>query len=333
MTLRSWGWLAAVSALLAQGHPDIERAQALSLAGRDRPAAAVLDSLLALPELSRRHRGEALYLRAVWSEDPEVMERGLERYLQEYENGPRSAEAEMRLGRLDYARRHVEEALLHFDRAAEKGLREEGALWKGLCASVLGQSGSAQENLSRAAESGNGKIRHRALMALGDLQRRSRDFEKALDTYARVREESRQGPGWWSAATYHMVACHEALDDPRAAEAMILELVEESPQSYEAGLVRDRLQMQNRPLPPSAGEADAPAQFLVQLGAFTVVEHAARLADSLRTLGYPVQVQSGDAIHRVLVGGYGTRDEAAAVGDSLDTRFKSGYQIIEPDGR
>lgn len=330
-------WLFGLASVVqAQTHPEVVRAENLERAGRLEAARSLLDSLLATDTLSQRHRAECTYLRGVLSQDPDAYERRLLDYVQHFDDPPQAGDAELRLGRLAYARRQLEEALRHFDRAIDLGRTEEGNLWKGLTASVLGQTGSAEECLSKAAASGNAKVRQRALMAWGDLERRSRDFEAALGPYRKVREEAEPGPGWWSAATLSMAGCYHNLEDVDEEQRLLREILTRSPASYEAALCRNRIQQVTAegPAPEQAEAGQASdVSFSVQMGAFSLAEYAAQLADSLRVLGYPARVATQDDIHRVMVGRYATRDEAAAAGDSLDAHFKSGYEIIESGGR
>ena len=75
------------------------------------------------------------------------------------------------------------------------------------------------------------------------------------------------------------------------------------------------------PAPPSRAPAPAAtpraAQFVVQVGAFSVQENANRLRDELLASGHRAFVDH-DEYHRVRIGPFATRDEAVAVRTSLE---------------
>ena len=338
------------ASLRARSAP-LDAALADLTAGRRQEARAALDSLLAADALGEAERGEAEYHRALLEEDGAAFEERIRNLLRREVTPARKGRLHLRLGHVAFARKDLEGALAEFRLARDGGLKEEGSLWEGLTALALGDGVAAREGLEQAAASGNSSIRQRARLALGDAHRLSGNWEAAVKAYRQVREDLRTGPGWWPTAAYHEADCLETLGRRDEAIAILQDLVERFPAAYEAPLARNRLRAwadflldeegeeerpDEPPVPVPGGEGPpqtpiaAGPGFTLQVGAFGMSANAEGLARALRGRGVEgVRVETGeDALHRVLIGRFPTRDAAETAGDSLGTEFSIGFTVL-----
>jgi len=91
------------------------------------------------------------------------------------------------------------------------------------------------------------------------------------------------------------------------------------------GMIRSDLAREEEGAGRTGAAEEAPPPegpvYLVQVGAFRVQGNAERLADRLRGKGYLVRIverpQGGGVLHRVLVEGFGSRDEALSARDRI----------------
>lgn len=326
--------------LPVRGEDALTAARARIAAGDRAEARAMLDSLLAAADtLTADNRTQAYYLRTLLEENGAAFADRLRSLLREDPESERRAWIDLSLGKVAFAEGDLAEALTHFRDAAEHGLREEGRLWEGLTAYALGDGAGARKALDAVRASGNRALRERALLVTGDTFRAAKAWDAAAAAYRKVREEEEPGLGWWAAAAYREAECLDQLDREADAVAVLRELAERAPRSYESALAQARLRETDSAVAPAAGEPEegaAPAaepyrRFTVQVGAFGSEDNAKGLAQRVETAGFSsVRVVLGyDNLYRVLVGRIEDRSGAESLGDSLGASLGLGFSVVE----
>jgi|GEM_PF-6867446 len=129
------------------------------------------------------------------------------------------------------------------------------------------------------------------------------------------------------------------------ARERLVRLVERLPDAYEAPLARRQLHLLETPVGPAIPEppaeaagsaarlADTAGAYAIQVGAFSVEQHARDLAAEMRAKGFPeVRLVARDGIHRVYIGRFATREEAESLGDSLIAVAAAGFSIVPLTG-
>ncbi len=344
---RAVGLILLAGALASAGGAaadPVDDARALMLAGDRAEARARLDSLLASPAPDRTPPVEARLLRARLEDDGEAYAAALRDLLVSEEDPVREATLRLALGQVLFARGSMEDALVEFRRVRELGREETGSLWAGLTAFVLGDGPAAREALERAAASGNRSVRQRALVALGDTERLTGACNDAVGHYREAREVDNGARGWVAAAAWAEALCRDEMGERDRAVTLLVGILHDAPDSYEAPLARARLLEWTTPAPElapePAEEESAPAGpapfggYAVQIGAFTLPDNANSLAEAVQGRGFaPVRVVHGDDdLNRVLVGRFETREEAEAFGDSLGITLGVGFSVVASEG-
>jgi tetratricopeptide (TPR) repeat protein len=307
------------------------------LAEGDRTEArARLETVLSADSLDVRTRTEAQFLAALLEPGGVDFRTRLGELLETDPPPLRAAWIHLQLGQVAFWEGELETALTEFRTARELGREEEGALWEGVTAFALGDGDAARTALTRATASGQGAIRQRAWVVLGDTYRAGDDWVEAIAAYENVRREAPNGPGWWATATARQAECYEKLGAPVRAARLYEELLAQMPESYEAADAVARLPeaeaLAAEPERDAEGEPAAGTTriFRVQVGAFRGEDNARSLAERVRSAGFgPVEVRRGtDELYRVRVGRFDARPGAESLGDSLGAALGLGYSVV-----
>ena len=323
----------AVAKAAAQGTMAAARAR---LAAGDREGTrTVLDHILAADSLEATARTEVSLLRAMVEEDGARYEERLRDLQSRGLRRDRQAWVHLALGQIAYLRNDFPLALREFRKAREGGDEENGSLWEGLTAFVLGDLEVARSSLLRAQDSGNRAVHQRAALALGDLDRAVENWEEARRAYQKAREEGPEGPGWWATATLREAECLDRLGAAPEADALRREVLETRPDAYEAPLALARLALASAGQGSPSGGASSPeaGTYAVQVGAFADAANAEALLRALEARGVrSLRVVRGeDGLSRVLAGSGLDRHRAESLGDSLGNTLGVGFSLA-PEG-
>ncbi len=310
--------LAEARAALAQGRIDDARAAA---------------SRILPTRLPPRDEEEAVYLKALLLEDGEASDQALAEYLKQFPRGEhrRAATVVLAKGRFaegDY--REAENLLSIFTPGVEQDpMGREALVWRGLAELGRGEAEGAFQFLQSARRDLDGSSEEEAYyFALAQCALRANRPGDAADAL-RVLLSRHANGDYAPQALYAMGQALEMSGRPADGAALLRQVAQRFPDSYEATRARDRgirlTKTEPAMRPPGGG-------FAVQIGAFARRDGADRLAQDLRLSGVgDVSVEQGretPPVFRVRAGAFDERDEARALGERLRRERGLSYTIV-----
>ena len=355
-------------AFVRPAHADLKQAQALQAAGRIEAAREAYEEVL-----THGDNREAMYQLALLSQSGHDYRRYLEQFLEAGgHRDKRAAEVEVRLGRYHYTSGDYHAALDILESARERrtdaGTRVEVRFWLGQTLLALRERDDARRAFEAVInDRAGGPWKSRAIYSLGEILRVSGDPGAAARTFAQLRSDADLG----AAAMLAEAQCREKGGDRREAAALYADLLKLRPASGEAAQARAWLAAQSAtPLPPPAtaattggsngGATGAPATatgagatattaarndtsgppvrraevWRVQVGAFSSIANAQKLAIELEQRGYPEVVaekgEEPDGLYHVRFGRYGDRQAADKAGQDVSAILGLRYSLVAP---
>ncbi len=283
--------------------------------------------------LAPRDEEEAVYLKAILLEDGEASNQALGEYLRLFPRGEHRRAASLALAKGKFAGgdyREAENLLSIFSPGVEQDpLGREALVWRGLSELGRGEAEGSLQFLQSAKRDLDGSSEEEAFyFALAQAALRANRPGGAIEALKVLLARHANGD-YAPQALYAMGQALEMSGRPADAAALLRQVAQRFPDSYEATRARDRgirLSKVESAMRPLGGG------FAVQIGAFSRRQGAERLAQELRLSGVgDVSVFQGrevPAIYRVRAGAFDTRDEARALGERLRRERGLSYTIV-----
>lgn len=305
------------------------KAQRLVVNGNGADGRAIVDSLFRSATPGSADYAEALYWKAALADNAAEAERGYLRLTIEYPLSPRTEAALLRLGQLELTRGNKQLALSRFERAAREfptsaqRARTEYTMARVYLDDRRMREGCTALNDARSALSEDdvelrNQVEYLGRQCVGvSLEPEPQPAPAAAragQQAATQRPQSRPAPTTTPTATSATPAPTPAAPAPVADR-----LAEPTPTAAPAPAPTVAPTRAPAPPPP------AHAGWSVQVAAFDREEPARELAEQLRRDGFDARVDADEQWHRVRIGRYATREQAAAQARALKARGVTGF--------
>jgi len=245
------------------------------------------------------------------------------------------ADAQLELAKIEYAVGHYDRAFNILEAGELCGGRDpEACYFKGLSASQLNRYEIAADAFSRVR---HGRFESWAHIALAEIDMNENRMDEACRQY---RSMSRTAIS--PTAMFRYGECLEKMGDGREATEVFERLLRDFPDTQEALLAREKVdvltrqpsaQTSERPEVSGARPADIPTNgFTLQFGAFHDRANAIRLAAELKRKLPGVRIDSDlvnyKEVHRVRFGYFRTREEAQKKGEEISAVVAEPFSIM-----
>ena len=298
------------------------KAQRLVVNGNGADGRAIVDSLFQRAVPGSAEYAEALYWKAALADNAAEAERGYLRLTIEYPLSPRTEAALLRLGQLELTRGNKQIALSRFERAArEFPTSAQRARTQYTIARVYLEDRRMSEGCSALNAA-------RRALAEGDVELRNQ-VEYLGRQCEGVSLEPPAQPAPAPTARQAVPAQPRPTPEPAPAPATRPQAAP-APSAPAPAAERPAAPAAPRTPPPAPAPTRAPAPpasagWSVQVAAFDREEPARELAEQLRRDGIDARVDADEQWHRVRIGHYATREQAAAQARALKARGVTGF--------
>jgi TolA-binding protein len=283
--------------------------------------------------MSPRDEEGAAYLKAVLLEEGEASDQALAEYLKQFPRGEHRRAATLLLAKGRFAGgdyREAENLLSVFSPGVEQDpLGREALVWRGLAQLGRGEAEGALQFLQSARRDLDASSEEEAYyFALSQAALRAGRPGEAIEALKVLLSRHANGD-YAPQALFAMGQALEVSGRPADGAALLRQVAQRFPESYEATRARDRgirLSGAESAMRPLGGG------FAVQIGAFTRREGAERLGQDLRLSGVGdvsvIQGRETPPIYRVRAGAFDARDEARALGERLRRERGLSFTIV-----
>jgi len=200
---------------------------------------------------------------------------------------------------------------------SDSTLKAEGRYWLGRTFLALDQPDSARSCFQTAISSGaDPLLKGLAQIGSGDCYLAKREYTSALRKY-RSAEDSLPLPQLLPQILWKEALSFQSLHKGKEANRYYGYILDRFPGSYAARVAGEKL-----------GQKPAKERYSIQLGAFGKGTNARNLQRLLAGDGYETWIEIRGNLFIVLVGSFGGREEAQALGKDLKARYKLGYRIV-----
>ena len=326
--------LLAVGGVQAQSQREaINRANSMMSQGRFDEATEMLTGV------SQRASGEelqhALFLLGNLEREAADAERHYRRVIDTDPRGEWAQQAQLEIAKMRYATGRYEETLRILEDSGACDEMDEACLFYGLSALSLGRYEEARRPLERIRR---GKLRTWAFLSLAEAEMATGKRELACERY-----EALAGAMISPTAVYRYAECLEAIGRTEAALSEFGELIENFPDTPEAVLAAEKLQLiqeappVDAPDPELSAQPDEPVEvlqrgFTIQFGSFRDRGNAIKLASKVKRVFPGVRIDSEliryREYHRVRYGYYRTRESAQSKGDEIANELGEDFTVM-----
>lgn len=233
----------------------------------------------------------------------------------------------------------------------ESEFAQKSQYWLGVVYLVMDKPDSARvEFRSYQRKYPNSELFPWATLGIADSYFQEKRFNQALKEYQWLLR-SRSGKEVKSTVLYRLGQCYRSLGKEREAKKYFNRVLEGSPRSCEAALLRKELEEkvakkaeeeavpQEKSTTEGPGRQPEPAQkpqYTIQVGAFTSRENAHKLCQRLLAKGYPAEISSKKVdqirFHLVWVGRFTDKGQAEILAHKLAVTQGLQYRIVTLKG-